>query len=99
MQLIVRGDRAYARDDIMSWCEARKIDYAFGLAGNERLVRMSLPLQEKAQAQYQQRQQHRWNHTFSQKLLALKHPSYCFPKFGISHCNTAPSILGVVLAG
>ena len=58
VQLIVRGDRAYARDDIMSWCEARKIDYAFGLAGNERLVRMSLPLQEKAQAQYQQRQQH-----------------------------------------
>jgi len=56
VQLIVRGDSAY-RDDIMSWCEARKIDYVFGLAGNERLVRMTLPLQHKAQAQYQQRHQ------------------------------------------
>jgi hypothetical protein len=54
VQLIVRGDSAYARDDIMSWCEARKIDYVFGLAGNERLVRMTLPWQHKAQAQYQQ---------------------------------------------
>lgn len=26
VQLVVRGDNAYARDDIMSWCEARGID-------------------------------------------------------------------------
>ncbi len=57
MQLVVRGDSAYARDDIMSWCEARGIEYVFGLASNERLVRMTLPLQHKAQAQYQQRHQ------------------------------------------
>lgn len=57
VQLVVRGDSAYSRNDIMSWCEARGIDYAFGLAGNERLVRMTLPLQDKAQAQYQRRHQ------------------------------------------
>lgn len=33
-----------------------ELTLAFGLAGNEQLVRMSLPLQDKAQAQYQQRQ-------------------------------------------
>jgi len=44
------------RTDIMRWCEARGIDYVFGLAVNERLMRMTLPLQQKAQAQYQQRQ-------------------------------------------
>lgn len=55
VQLVVRGDSAYSRDDIMSWCEARGIDYVFGLAVNERLMRMTLPLQQKAQDQYQQR--------------------------------------------
>jgi len=39
------GDSAYSRNDIMSWCEARGIDYVFGLAG-ERLGRMTLPLHE-----------------------------------------------------
>lgn len=57
VQLVVRGDSAYSRDEIMSWCEARGIDYAFGLPGNERLERMTLSLQSKAAAQYQQRHQ------------------------------------------
>lgn len=51
----MRGDSAYSRDDIMSWCEARGIDYVFGLAVNERLMRMTVTLQQKAQDQYQQR--------------------------------------------
>jgi len=39
-------DSAYSRNDIMSWC-ARGIDYVFGLAGNERLGRMTLPLHSR----------------------------------------------------
>lgn len=57
VQLVVRGDSAYSRDDIMSWCEARGIDYVFGLAVNERLKRMTLPLLQLAQAQLKQRQE------------------------------------------
>ncbi len=55
VQLVVRGDSAYSRDDITSWCEARGIDYVLGLAVNERLMRMTLPLEQRAQVQYQQR--------------------------------------------
>jgi len=50
VQLVVRGDAIVTT---MRWCEARGIDYVFGLAVNERLMR--IPLQQKAQAQYQQR--------------------------------------------
>ena len=37
VKIIVRGDSGFCRDEIMSWCEARKIDYVLGLAKNERL--------------------------------------------------------------
>jgi len=30
-QIIVRGDSAYARDEIMSWCEEHNVDYVLGL--------------------------------------------------------------------
>jgi hypothetical protein len=38
VRLIVRGDSAFARDEIMSWCEDNDVDYVFGLARNSRLV-------------------------------------------------------------
>ena len=56
-QIQVRGDSAYAREEIMAWCESEAIDYVFGLACNVRLMRMTLPTQEKARAEYQQLQQ------------------------------------------
>ena len=28
----------FARDELMGWCEANKVDYLFGLARNDRLV-------------------------------------------------------------
>lgn len=35
----IRGDSAYAREDIMSWCESQTgIDYVLGLAENSRLL-------------------------------------------------------------
>jgi hypothetical protein len=38
VQIIVRGDSAFARDEIMTWCEDNGVDYVFGLAKNSRLL-------------------------------------------------------------
>jgi hypothetical protein len=37
VKIVVRGDSGFCRDEIMTWCEAEKIDYVFGFAKNERL--------------------------------------------------------------
>jgi hypothetical protein len=37
VRIIVRGDSAFAREEIMTWCEGHKVFYCFGLARNERL--------------------------------------------------------------
>jgi hypothetical protein len=39
VEIIVRGDSGFARDDLMTWCEDNGVDYIFGLARNARLVR------------------------------------------------------------
>jgi hypothetical protein len=39
VQIILRADSAFARDDLMVWCEDNGVDYIFGLARNERLVK------------------------------------------------------------
>jgi hypothetical protein len=36
--IVLRADSGFARDTLMSWCEANAVDYLFGLARNERLV-------------------------------------------------------------
>jgi len=79
-----------------------RIDYVFGLAGNERLGRMTLPLHDKAQAQYQHRQESaREFRTLlpvgvtNQRVAT----STLFPKSGISPCTTVPLTHGAVLDG
>ncbi len=39
VQIILRADSGFARDDLMTWCEENAVDYIFGLARNERLVK------------------------------------------------------------
>ncbi|MBD3853426.1 MAG: IS1380 family transposase [Acidobacteria bacterium] len=39
VQIIVRGDSGFARDDLMTWCEENGVDFIFGLARNNRLVK------------------------------------------------------------
>jgi len=41
VKIVVRGDSGFCREDIMSWCEApdNNIDYLFGLAKNNRLIK------------------------------------------------------------
>jgi hypothetical protein len=38
VEILLRADSGFARDELMAWCEAHRIDYLFGLARNERLV-------------------------------------------------------------
>jgi DDE family transposase len=38
VQILLRADAGFARDELMTWCEANGVDYVFGLARNARLV-------------------------------------------------------------
>jgi hypothetical protein len=54
VKIIVRGDSGFCRDDIMSWCETREIDYVFGFAKNERLKAIIAEELKQAQRQYEE---------------------------------------------
>lgn len=43
IQIILRADSGFARDDMMSWCEENDVDYVFGLSRNPRLEKMLSP--------------------------------------------------------
>jgi DDE family transposase len=38
VQIILRADSGFAREELMAWCEENAVDYVFGLARNDRLV-------------------------------------------------------------
>jgi hypothetical protein len=38
VEIVLRADSGFAREDLMAWCEANRVDYVFGLARNRRLV-------------------------------------------------------------
>lgn len=37
VQIVVRGDSGFCREELMSWCEAQGVDYVLGIAKNKRL--------------------------------------------------------------
>lgn len=37
VEILVRGDSGFARDELMSWCEENQVEFVFGLARNRRL--------------------------------------------------------------
>ena len=39
--ILLRADGGFAREALMAWCEANRVDYLFGLARNDRLVERS----------------------------------------------------------
>jgi hypothetical protein len=41
VRILLRADSGFAREGLMAWCEANRVDFLFGLARNERLVRRS----------------------------------------------------------
>jgi hypothetical protein len=48
VKIILRADSGFARDALMTWCEANRVDFVFGLARNNRLE--TLLADELAQA-------------------------------------------------
>src|SRR5262245_9545651 len=42
-RILLRGDSGFAREVLMAWCEANRVDYLFGLARNPRLEEMVQP--------------------------------------------------------
>jgi hypothetical protein len=56
--MIVRGDSAYSRDDIMTWCEGQaNVEYVLAHASNSRLRQLTAGLEARAQQAYQQHRQ------------------------------------------
>ena len=53
VRIILRGDSGFCRDDIMSWCEAHRVDYVLGLAKNNRLKAGIADEMEQAKALYE----------------------------------------------
>ena len=37
VKIVLRGDSGFCRNELMSWCEANRVEFVFGLARNQRL--------------------------------------------------------------
>ena len=47
VRIVLRADSGFAREELMAWCEASRVDYVLGLARNKRLeARIAPALQE-----------------------------------------------------
>ena len=57
VQIVVRGDSGFCRDYLMRWCENHGVDYLFGLAQNQRLLKILGKELHEAQVQFTQTQQ------------------------------------------
>jgi len=54
VEIIVRGDSGFCRDEIMSWCEFNVVKYIFGLSKNNRLKKIILEDLIEARIMYTQ---------------------------------------------
>jgi hypothetical protein len=53
VEIVVRGDSAYSREDIMKWCEQTTgVEYVVAHASNPRLRERTWHLEERAKAAY-----------------------------------------------
>ena len=51
VKITIRGDAGFCREELMSWCDAHRIDYVLGLAKNERLkAEIATELEQAASA-------------------------------------------------
>jgi hypothetical protein len=54
VRIILRGDSGFSRDAIMTWCESQeRVDYVFGQAKNERLLKLLSSEMEAARRQFE----------------------------------------------
>ena len=54
VRIVVRGDSGFCREELMAWCETERVDYALGLAKNERLKAQIKKELKKAERQYRE---------------------------------------------
>ena len=52
VKILFRGDSAFTRKFIFSWCERHQVDYISGMAGNQCLQRLAKPWVDKAEKAY-----------------------------------------------
>ncbi len=50
VEIVLRADSSFAREELMAWCEANRVDYLFGLARNARLAARLQPALDRAEA-------------------------------------------------
>ncbi len=53
VRIVLRADSGFCREELMAWCEAHQIDYAFGLARNQRLSKIIGAQMQQARVQHQ----------------------------------------------
>ncbi len=53
VQIILRGDSGFCREDILRWCETHGVDYVLGLAKNARLKRTTAQAMDQAKRAYE----------------------------------------------
>ncbi len=56
VQVVLRGDGGFCRDEIMTWCEGSQVGYIFGLAKNKRLKKIIGRELHQAQEQFEKTQ-------------------------------------------
>jgi hypothetical protein len=54
VNIVLRADSGFCRESLMSWCEAKHVEYVFGFARNERLRRIIDPEMQQAAALHRQ---------------------------------------------
>ena len=52
VKITLRGDSGFCREELMAWCERKRVDYVLGLAKNERLKAEIADELEQARQQY-----------------------------------------------
>lgn len=51
VQIILRADSGFCRDNLMAWCECHQVDYVFGFSRNDRLQKLIEPQMQEAAAE------------------------------------------------
>jgi hypothetical protein len=54
VQIVIRGDSGFCRDNLMSWCESNQVQYVLGLQKNTRLKRILGKEQHEAKLLFQE---------------------------------------------
>ena len=52
VRIILRADSGFCREQLMAWCESRRVDYVFGFARNQRLRRKIAPAMRQAKQEH-----------------------------------------------